>query len=209
MFFFSRNTKKNKKTNNSSINLTELYPINKLYNQNNLIIELNYIKHSTKYSCSYYLIDFPSQTNLENITKTFDLNTSNKSLKGFEYTLKLIIKDDPDILLDKKIKTIKFNLLEQARLPFLGGSEVIAKSKVDNIEEIEKKLAKGLKLNNFSFVLTVFTKNLEDLNTVEQHIQSKLRQKDWLFVTPLGDQKATFTNSLPIPSNNPFEQKII
>jgi hypothetical protein len=184
------------------------YPVEKLYEQNGMKIESTYIEQSNRISKSYYLVGLPNVTNVHDVIAAFDL-TDKIDIKNFQFFLKLNIKLGDDNLLFKTIKTTKMNITEQVKVPIVGGSEIEAKSIVDNIEEVEDFVAKGQELIDTAMVLTIFAYSKEHLNDIDKHIQSKLRQKKWIFASPVFDQKNTFLNSLPIPTNNPSTLKVL
>jgi type IV secretory pathway VirB4 component len=184
------------------------YPVEEYYNQNGLIIESHEIKHSNRYSRSYYLTKFPNQVTSQDVISAFDLSDKS-TLKPFSYYIKLHIKSSDDALLSRTIKTTKMNVAEQVSTPLIGGSSIDARNIVDNIEDIEDKVAKGQDMTDTTVTITVFGDSLEHLNDIDKHIQSKLRQKKWIFAIPLYDQKNSFLNSLPIPTIGGLSQKVL
>ena len=175
----------------------------------NLIgIVSRHIKHSNRYSRSYYITGVPNTIELNNIINTFDLSYRS-TIDQFSYYIKLNIKAFDNLLLQKTIKTTKINLIEQTKVPLIGGSEVEAKTHIDNIESIEEHLAKGQEITDTSIVITTFGKSQDHLNAIDKHIQTNFRQKKWMLATPIFDQKSSFLNSLPIPAKDPFNIKIL
>jgi type IV secretory pathway VirB4 component len=184
------------------------YPITKLYEQNGMKIESTYIEQSNRISKSYYLVALPNITNVQDVISAFDL-TDKIDINNFQFFLKLNISLGDDHLLFKTIKTTKMNITEQVKVPIVGGSEIEAKTHVDNIEYVEDLVSKGQELCDTAMVLTVFANTKEHLNDIDKHIQSRLRQKKWVFASPTFDQKNTFLNSLPIPTYNPSTIKVL
>lgn len=184
-----------------AIGFEDCYPIEELYNQNNLVIESDLIKHSNRCSRSYYLTQFPSTVTSEDIVKAFDL-TDRVGFESFSYFIKINIKGADEALLSKTIRTTKINISEQVKAPIVGGSEIEARNAVDNIEHIEDQVAKGQDLTDTIVALTVFGSSESHIVEIDKHIQSKLRQKKWLFAIPLYDQQKTLLNTMPLPSSN-------
>jgi AAA-like domain len=191
-----------------TIEFENLYPVEKLYNQNGLAIEYTMIKHSNKYTRTYYLTQFPPEVTSEDIVKAFDL-TDKRTFNNFDFYIKVNIKMLDNALLSRTIKTTKINISEQVKAPIIGGSEIEAKNQVNNIEEIEDLVAKGQDLTDAVVALTVIGESEQHLNEIDKHIQSKLRQKKWIFALPFGDQKDAFINSLPIPTKGGLNQKVL
>jgi type IV secretory pathway VirB4 component len=184
------------------------YPIQKLFEQNGMKVESTYIEQSNRISKSYYLVALPNVSTVNDVISAFDL-TDKIDINNFQFTLKLNVKIVDDNLLFKTIKTTKMNITEQVKVPLVGGSEVEAKTIVDNIENIEEQVAHGQELCDTAMVLTVFANSKLHLDDIDKHIQSRLRQKKWIFACPSFDQKNAFLNSLPIPSNNPTTIKVL
>ena len=184
------------------------YPIEQYFNQNGLLIESNFIQHSNRYSRSYYLTDFPSSVSSQDVVNAFDLNDKS-TFKSFSYFIKINIKNIDSVMLSRTIKTTKKVISEQTSAPIIGGSEVDARNKVNNIEDIEDQVANGQDLTDTTVVLTVFGESIEHLNNIDKHIQSKLRQKKWVFAIPLFDQQNALVNSLPLPTVNGLSQKVL
>jgi type IV secretory pathway VirB4 component len=189
-------------------NFESSYPINKLYDQNGMKIESAYIEQSNRISKSYYLMTLPNIATIQDVISAFDL-TDKIDINNFQFFLKLNIKIGDDNLLFKTIKTTKMNLTEQVKVPLVGGSEIEAKTKVENIEHVEALVSKGQELCDTAMMLTVFADSKSHLNDIDKHIQSRLRQKKWVFASPVFDQKNTFLNSLPIPTINPTTIKVL
>ena len=200
---------KNKKDQIDSLDIfNNQYPINNLYDQNGMNVGHNLIEQSNRISRSYYMMALPNVTDVQSVINAFDL-TDKIDIKNFQFFLKLNISLGDDSLLFKTIKTTKMNLTEQVKVPLVGGSEIEAKTKVENIELVETQVSKGQELCNTAMVLTVFGDTKEHLNDIDKHIQSRLRQKKWVFACPTFDQKNTFLNSLPIPTIKPTTIKVL
>ncbi len=184
------------------------YPICEYFDQNGLVIESHDIKHSNRYSRSYYLRNFPNTVSSQDIVSAFDLSEKS-NLPEFTYFIKINVKKAKDALIERTIKTTKLNIEEHVSTPIIGGSSIDARNKVENIEDIEDQVAKGQELTDTTIIITVFADSIEHLNNIDKHIQTTLRQKKWIFAIPLYDQKDTFLNSLPIPTINGMSQKVL
>ncbi|MGL4758213.1 MAG: VirB4 family type IV secretion system protein [Patescibacteria group bacterium] len=184
------------------------YPVEDYFNQNGLVIESHEIKHANRYSRSYYLTGFPKEVSATDIVNAFDLSEK-ANFKSFSYYIKIHIKNTADPLLYRTIKTTKITISEQVATPIFGGSEIEAKNKVENIEDIEDQVAKGQDLTDTTVALTIFGDSIEHLNDIDKHIQTKMRQRKWVFAVPVYDQQNAFLNSLPIPTQNGLHQKVL
>jgi hypothetical protein len=206
---FKRKVQKNKDKQLTEIQKFEnTNPVHELFNQNGLEIESHHIKHSNRYSRSYYLTQLPNEVSSQDIIKAFDL--SEKNIFGeFTYFIKLFIKPVDSLLLYKTIQTTKMNIIDQVKTPIIGGSEIEARNKVDNIEDIEEQVAKGQSLTDVTVCLTIFGDSESHIHQIDKQIQSKLRQKKWIFSIPLFGQKEALLNSMPIPTKNGLPLKAL
>jgi type IV secretory pathway VirB4 component len=192
------------------LSFEENHPIEHLFSQNGLEIEADYIKHSNKYSKSYYLLSLPKYLSVEGVSSLFRLNEKSLFPNSFDFTLKISVMIKPtSVILDQQFKTVKSNIELESSLPVIGSSSIKAGQMIKDLEEVEDKLAKGQELTDTCIVLTIFADTHKELIDIDKHIQIRFRLRKWVFASPLAEQKSTFLNSLPIPNQSTDTLKLL
>jgi hypothetical protein len=174
------------------------------------VFETDHAKHSNKYSKSYYLTDLPRTVAPMKVVELFELNKKNKLDFNFDYTIKLMIRNDTAVITKTKMEMAKSVIsVETQQLKMFKKSDTQARAETTEIESIEGKLSDGQEMNDITLVLTVYAETEEKLRLVDIQIQTKFKQSKWAFNAPFADQKNTLTNSLPVPVKDGHKVKIL
>jgi type IV secretory pathway VirB4 component len=199
-FKLSKLSLKRRNINPEVLDFEANYPVEQLYAQNGMTIESDYIKHSNKFSKSYYLTSLPKFLTIEGVSSLFKLNEKSLFPNSFDFTIKISVAvKASNLLLDQQFKTVKSNIEMDSTIPIFGSSTVKAGNEIADLEQIEDKLAKGQELTDTCLVLTIFADSHSELMDIDKHIQTRFRLRKWVFASPIAEQREVFLNSMPIP----------
>ncbi len=199
-----------KKLDTEILDWENKFPVQELFSQNGLVIEADHIKHSNKYSKTYVLTSLPKFLNVNGVIKMFQLNDKTLLSKPFDFYIKLNISiKSSNVLIDQQFKAIESGIEVESSIPLVGTSAIKAGKEQENIDQIQQKIANGQELTDTSMFLTIFADSYEDLLEVDKHIQTRFKMRKWSFQAPVAEQKNSFINSLPLPSNNQDKLKIL